>query len=118
MLVDHFIVSTKLSRSPSFRAGAKHRTRNLEIPRCAIAHLRSGPSDHPGMTECWPLRSSTILGSLILPFRRALFDECADAFFGVARHHVVGHHLCRIAVGVGKAHLGLAVECLLAELDR
>src|ERR1700726_1745661 len=28
----------------------KHRTRNPEIPRCAIAHLRSGPSDHPGMT--------------------------------------------------------------------
>ncbi len=27
------------------------RTRNLEIPRCAIAHLRSGPSDHPGMTQ-------------------------------------------------------------------
>src|ERR1700720_657088 len=26
------------------------RTRNLEIPRCAIAHLGSGPSDHPGMT--------------------------------------------------------------------
>src|SRR2546430_5270332 len=26
------------------------RTRNLEIPRCAIAHLRRGPSDHPGMT--------------------------------------------------------------------
>jgi hypothetical protein len=23
---------------------------NLEIPRCAIAHLRSDPSDHPGMT--------------------------------------------------------------------
>jgi hypothetical protein len=36
---------------PSFRGDAKHRTRNLEIPRCAIAHLRSGPSDHPGMTE-------------------------------------------------------------------
>src|SRR6267154_6201326 len=35
----------------SFRGDAKHRTRNLEIPRCAIAHLRSGPSDHPGMTE-------------------------------------------------------------------
>src|SRR5215213_1372467 len=34
----------------SFRGGAKRRTRNLEIPRCAIAHLRSGPSDHPGMT--------------------------------------------------------------------
>src|SRR5258708_19999469 len=27
------------------------RTRNLEIRRCAIARLRSGPSDHPGMTE-------------------------------------------------------------------
>src|SRR5260370_21660896 len=29
-------------RRPSFRGDAKHRTRNLEIPRCAIAHLRSG----------------------------------------------------------------------------
>ena len=27
------------------------RTWNLESPRCAIAHLRSGPSDHPGMTS-------------------------------------------------------------------
>src|SRR2546423_13849266 len=26
----------------SFRGDAQHRTRNLEIPRCAIAHLRSG----------------------------------------------------------------------------
>src|SRR6266699_1704589 len=26
----------------SFRGDAKHRTRNLEIPRCAIAHLRPG----------------------------------------------------------------------------
>src|ERR1044072_4130925 len=34
---------------PSFRGDAKHRTRNPEIPRCAIAHLRSGPSDHSGM---------------------------------------------------------------------
>src|SRR5882724_12055733 len=25
---------------PSFRGDAKHRTRNLEIPRCATAHLR------------------------------------------------------------------------------
>src|ERR1700752_5376668 len=35
----------------SFRGDAQHRARNLEIPRCAIAHLRSGPSDHPGITE-------------------------------------------------------------------
>src|SRR5207253_5912295 len=32
------------------------RTRNLEIPRCAIAHLRSGPSDHPRMTACTIVR--------------------------------------------------------------
>ena len=32
-------------------SGARRaRTRNLEIARCAIAHLRSGPLDHPGMT--------------------------------------------------------------------
>jgi hypothetical protein len=43
---------------PSFRGDAKQRTtmcnctsENLEIPRCAIAYLRSGPSDHPGMTK-------------------------------------------------------------------
>src|ERR1700688_4946791 len=35
---------------PSFRGDATRRTRNLEIPRSAIAHLWSGPSDHPGMT--------------------------------------------------------------------
>ena len=29
---------------------------NLEIPRCAIAHLRSGPSDHPGMMNMEPRR--------------------------------------------------------------
>ena len=42
----------ELNWRSSFR-GAK-RTRNLEIPRCAIAHLRSGPSDHPGMTPPHP----------------------------------------------------------------
>ena len=37
---------------PSFRGDAQHRTRNLEIPRCAIAHLRSGanaPSRNDGL---------------------------------------------------------------------
>src|SRR6267142_3636730 len=56
-------------------------------------------------------------GSPVLPFWRALLDECADAFLGVARHHVLRHHLGRVAVGIRKAHLGLAVERLLAELD-
>src|ERR1700693_4747402 len=40
-------------RSPLHRhSGARvARIRNLEIPRCAMTHLRSGPPDHPGMTE-------------------------------------------------------------------
>src|SRR6185437_14563877 len=55
--------------------------------------------------------------SPVLPFRLTLFDECADAFLGGARHHILGHHLCRITVRVGKGHFGLPVECGLAELD-
>ena len=46
--------------------------------------------------------------SLVLPFRLALVDEGADAFLGITGHHVVGHHLGGIAIGVGKAHLELA----------
>src|SRR6185312_16876016 len=34
----------------SFRGDAPASTRNLEIPRCAIAHLWSGAAHHPGMT--------------------------------------------------------------------
>jgi hypothetical protein len=39
-----------LEQTPSFRGDAKHRTRNLEIPRCAIAHLRSG-ADAPSRND-------------------------------------------------------------------
>src|SRR5260370_40276279 len=52
--------------SMSFRGDAKHRTRNLEIPRCAIAHLGSGPSDHPGMTESVVSRRIAPQGPVIL----------------------------------------------------
>jgi len=45
----------------SFRGDAQHRTRNLELPRCAIAHLRSGPADHPGMTT----ETSISLGQIL-----------------------------------------------------
>src|ERR1700687_1044960 len=34
----------------SFRDGPKDQTRNLEIPRCANAHLRFASAMHPGMT--------------------------------------------------------------------
>src|SRR2546430_8608968 len=37
--------------APSFRGDAKRRTRNPEIPRCAIAHLRFASSTRPGMTK-------------------------------------------------------------------
>ena len=56
--------------SSSFRGDAQHRTRNLEIPRCAIAHLRSGPSDHPGMTN---LTTDRLVQ--ILPLRILCFDQ-------------------------------------------
>src|SRR5713226_5719599 len=46
-----FVTSVRSSKTSSFRGRALARTRNLEIPQCAIAHLRSGPSDHPGMTN-------------------------------------------------------------------
>ena len=43
------------------------RTRNLEILGCAIAHLRSGPSDHPGMTVSEPSKHLEIFA--LFPFR-------------------------------------------------
>src|SRR5437899_9851382 len=45
---DWLLMLSVLLPDPSFR-GAK-RTRNLEIPRCAIAHLRFDASHRPGMT--------------------------------------------------------------------
>src|SRR5476651_2673758 len=51
-----------MASASSFWGALKARTRNPRIPRCAIAHLRSGPEpvigrrkaptrwDHPGMT--------------------------------------------------------------------
>src|SRR5260370_21840996 len=63
-------------------------------------------------------RNGGILFLSVLPFRLALVDEGADAFLGVARHHVLGHHLRSVTIGVRKAHLGLAVERFLAEFYR
>ena len=42
----------------SFRGGSQSRTRNLEIPRCAIAHLRSG--------ACAPSRNDEPIVAAIL----------------------------------------------------
>ena len=52
------------------------------------------------------------------PLGIALADEGADAFLGVARQHVLDHHVGGIGVGVGQAHLGLAVKRFLADLQR
>src|SRR6266446_1526945 len=54
----------------SFRGDAKHRTRNLEIPRCAIAHLRSG--------VCAPSRNDELDTDRlvqVVPLRILLFDQ-------------------------------------------
>src|ERR1700756_4779979 len=78
--------------TPSFLGDAKHRTRNLEIPRCAIAHLRSGanaPSRNDGVTSR-PLRAMTPdVGELphldpglvrnFFPDRDILLDEVSES---------------------------------------
>src|SRR5882672_8715092 len=53
-----------LSLWPSFRGASKTRTRNLEIPRCAIAHLRSGANA--------PSRNDDVIGSrrVLQPLQR------------------------------------------------
>jgi hypothetical protein len=48
--------ATKQFRLRHSGAMQKHRTRNLEIPRCAIAHLRSGanaPSRNDSFPDCF-----------------------------------------------------------------
>jgi hypothetical protein len=83
----------------------QHRTRNLEIPRCAIAHLRSGPEpvigrreaptrwDHPGMTvkirvwrraDCPTGKSPLAVCRSRCPAPRAkifCFSECANQLY-------------------------------------
>ena len=70
----------------SFRGDAKHRTRvrncapeNLEIPRCAIAHLRPGPSDHPGMT-CGHF--FTLLASILIDVSSILTENAVSTSNG------------------------------------
>src|SRR5206468_573507 len=57
---------------------------NLEIPRCAIAHLRSGPSDHAGMTGLDPLAKFLTNYLHQSPRRRA--EKTAAARYC---HHIV-----------------------------
>src|SRR5665213_756579 len=54
----------------SFRDGSQDQTRNLEIPRCAIVHLRFDASHRSGMTSLCSkylsiLNETKILGDLI-----------------------------------------------------
>ena len=39
----------------------------------------------------------------IFPVRRALLDERADAFLGIARQHVLHHHVGGVAIGIGES---------------
>src|SRR5579871_2371787 len=61
--------------------------------------------------------SMEIRASAVFPLRRTFLQEGVDAFLGIARKHVAGHHLARVDVGVGERQLGLAIEGLLADLD-
>src|ERR1700692_4635462 len=86
------------------------------ISRFRVWCYAASRNDGVGITTA--LAMTALAPSLVLPLRLAFLDEGADAFLGVARHHVLGHYLCRIAIGIGKAHFGLAVERRLAELYR
>src|SRR6266508_2444606 len=83
--------------SSSFRGDAKHRTmvrncapENLEIPRCAIAHLRFASSMRPGMTS---------------GYFRAPLNLVAPA---VTHHKAVSGHIERMKIAL-LALLGLAL---------
>ena len=52
------------------------------------------------------------------PHRLALPEEGGDALAGILRQHVLDHDPGGVGVGLGQAHLGLAVEGLLAGLHR
>ena len=56
--------------------------------------------------------------SFARPSRLALGDEGADAFFSVARQHVLDHHLSRIGVRLGERKLQLAAMSKLPEMRR
>src|SRR5262245_8550816 len=61
--------------------------------------------------------ASRLQRSSIFPSRIAFLDERADAFIGVARHHVLGHHLGGVAIGLGERQLELAIERSLADTN-
>jgi hypothetical protein len=54
---------------------------------------------------------------LLVPLGGAFFDKGADAFLGVAVHHVFDHDLPGIGVGVVDGHFGLRVEGGFADFD-
>src|SRR5712691_5274169 len=69
----------------SFRGDATRRTRNLEIPRCATAHLRSGPSDHPGMTISTAVAQNQLEAEIDLARSAARHHQlCGGAADGIA----------------------------------
>src|SRR5258706_12269599 len=78
--------------TPSFRGDAKHRTLNLEIPRCAIAHLRSGakaPSrnDRVGMLVAMTSRPPDLLAAIHLSLSAR--ERAAILFLGGGDHFQV-----------------------------
>src|SRR6266581_7817110 len=111
--------SSNCSRCDSSFRGASTRTRNLEIPQCAIAHLRSGPSDHPGMTMAVEDKAIRFRGHFMVPLLAATPLDCfitEPKYPG--RTSVV--HKGRVAFGaMDEVVFGYpAAEAVLAQMDR
>src|ERR1700712_3289232 len=70
-----------------------------KFPRCAIAHLRSGPSDHPGMTK------SRIAASLGASTKEELWLQHQLLHPPVQQFRHVEHVLRRAGHGVDPAEL-------------
>src|SRR5436309_1778118 len=75
------------------------------LRQSASARRRSGVARRPGDAL------------FLVPARRALVDEGADAFACLVRQHVLDHDARGIVIGLAERHLDLAVEGFLADLD-
>jgi len=64
----------------SFRDGAKHQTRNLEILRCAIAHYSSMLRIAPGMTDSFSMSR--------MAYAAGTGSAVTDLIFSIAKREV------------------------------
>src|SRR5476651_1490752 len=114
--------AAKQIHTPSFRGDAKHRTRNLKIPQCAIAHLRSG-ADAPSRNDgVWIASSLTLLamtvGVSLPPARADAAIDRKDHTRGItgAVGRQVGHEVADLPGMPGTAERKALLKFLVAVL--